>query len=54
MTFVKLVVLVILVAVVASILFGIIGFLGGIIWFVVKLAVVIAIAYFVVKWLVSR
>jgi len=50
----KIIVVIVLVAVLASILFGIIGFLGGVIWFLVKLAVVIIVAYAIVRYVLSK
>lgn len=53
-SFWKFVVLGIVVIAAAMILFNVISFLAGIVWFFVKLVVIVAILYVVVRWAVQK
>ncbi len=53
-TLVKLLVVVVLVAALASVLFGLISFLAGALWFVIKIAILIAVAYGIIHFVLRR
>lgn len=53
-SFWKFVVLAIVVIAAAMILFNVISFLAGVVWFFVKLIVIVAILYVVVRWAVQK
>jgi hypothetical protein len=53
-SFWKLVVLGIVVVAAAMVLFGVIHFLAGLIWFFIKLVVIVAVLYFLVRWAIRK
>jgi hypothetical protein len=53
-TFWKLLILTVLVIAALVVLFGLIGFLAGVAWLIVKLAVAAAIIYFVVRFALRK
>lgn len=53
-SFWKFVVLAIVVIAAAMILFNVISFLAGVVWFFVKLIVIVAVLYVVVRWAVQK
>jgi hypothetical protein len=53
-SFWKLVVLGIFVIAAAMLLFGVIHFLVGVLWFFIKLVIVVAILYFLVRWVLKK
>ncbi len=53
-TLLKLLVIVVLVVAAATVLFGVVSFLAGAVWFVIKLLILAAVIYAIFRFLVRR